>query len=66
MINDQSATLQTSKVTGDARHGHTIGMDHPDHPRARARGWSTPRTWVVCCRSWQWRPQSNYIDGNSW
>jgi len=33
VISDQSATLQTSKVTGDARRGHTSGMDHP---RARA------------------------------
>jgi len=29
MISDQSATLQTSKVTGDARRGHTSGVDHP-------------------------------------
>ena len=27
MISDQSATLQTSKVTGDARRGHTSGVD---------------------------------------
>jgi len=33
VISDQSATLQTSKVTGDARRGHTSGVDHP---RARA------------------------------
>ena len=33
MISDQSATLQTLQVTGDARRGHTSGVDHP---RARA------------------------------
>ena len=29
MISDQSATLQKSKVTGDARRSHTSGVDHP-------------------------------------
>jgi len=33
VISDQSATLQTLQVTGDARRGHTSGVDHP---RARA------------------------------
>jgi len=29
VISDQSATLQTSKVTGDTRRGHTCCVDHP-------------------------------------
>ena len=28
--------------------------------------WSTPRTLVIRCRSWQRWPQSNYIDDHSW
>jgi len=66
--------VQTSKVTGDihvpmhARHGHTSGVDHP---RAVVHLGGphnplTPRTWVVRCRAWQRRPQSNYVDDHSW
>jgi len=70
VISDQSATLQTSKVTADA--GHTSGVDHP---RARAYVHGThvhvggPRHaagWSAAVHGSGGQGPIIYIDDHSW
>jgi len=67
VISDQSATLQTSKVTGDACCGHTSGVDHP---RARAYvhvgGQRHAAGWSAAVHGSGGQRPIIYIDDHSW
>jgi len=71
VISDQSATLQTSKVTGDIRvpMATSAATSGVDHPRARtyvqvgvvhAKHLGGPLPFIAA------RPQSNCMDDRSW